>query len=227
MAKSDNPVSYGGSVQNFFDLLGTATRKQGGNLGEAIVLLGRPENADAIDELAGIIARVSSGTRPSKLPGVSRLSTIRLFRSIWLPRPTWISAVPSEYNMGGGWVKVEKKKDGLYVDGKKVLLHLEEDQKSGAIRGYKLRKVLARKNTLHPNIMDALFDYPRMLPEDYKQDSQGRTLSICFFGVIYSVAGRQYVRCLYWNLSAWQRGYYKLVRDFDVQDPAAVSESNT
>ena len=227
MAKSDNPVSYGGSVQNFFDLLGTATRKQGGNLGEAIVLLGRPENADAIDELAGIIARVSSGTRQSKLPGVSRLSTIRLFRSIWLPRPTWISAVPSECNMGGGWVKVEKKKDGLYVDGKKVLLHLEEDQKSGAIRGYKLRKVLARKNTLHPNIMDALFDYPRMLPEDYKQDSQGRTLSICFFGVIYSVAGRQYVRCLYWNLSAWQRGYYKLVRDFDVQDPAAVSESNT
>ena len=181
MAKSDNPVSYGGSVQNFFDLLVTATRKQGGNLGEAIVLLGRPENADAIDELAGIIARVSK-RHQAKLEASRRVKVVNdttISVNLASAPNLDFGGATVKYNMGGGWVKVEKKKDGLYVDGKKVLLHLEEDQKSGAIRGYKLRKVLARKNTLHPNIMDALFDYPRMLPEVYKQDSQGRTLSIC------------------------------------------------
>ena len=45
-----------------------------------------------------------------------------------------------ETNEGGGWVTVQKRTDGLYVDGRKVILHRSERQKNGkVIEGYELR----------------------------------------------------------------------------------------
>lgn len=228
MAKYNNPVSYGGSVQNFLDLLSAATRKQGGNLGEAIVLLGQPENSDVVDELAGITARVSKQYQ-AKLEAAERVRVVNkttLVVNLASAPKLPFDGVTVKHNAGGGWVKVEKKKDGhLYVNGKKVLLRLEEGQKVGVVGGHELRKALTGKSTLHPNVMDALFDYPHMIPEYYKQDSQNRTLYICFWDVIYGSAGGLCVRFLFWFDGAWQRDYHWLDGVFGVRGPAAVSAS--
>ena len=231
MAKTNSPVSYGGSVQNFFDLLSSATRKQGGNLGEAIVLLGKPENSGAIDELAGITARVSkqhqAALEVAERVRVVNKTTIEV--NLASPPKLPFDSAAIEHNAGGGWVRVEKKKDGhLYIDGKKFLLHLEGGQKTGVIVGKKLREMLAGKSVLHPNIMDALFDYQHLIPDYCKQDERGRTRYIFFWGVVYRGSdGDLYVRCLYWLDGAWRRNYRWLDVGFDVRRPAPVSASNT
>jgi len=228
MAKVDGSVSLTGKYANAVTLISDATAKQGGNLGDALELLGKPEYSNEVDSLAAILARVCK-QHQAKLEAAMRVQVVNkttikvnLASTPVLP----FDGATVKHNAGGGWVKVEKKKDGLYVNGKKILLHLEEGQKVGVIRGHELRKALSGKKTLHSNIMDALFDYPHMIPDNYKQDSQGRTLYICFWDVIYGFAGDDlYVRFLYWDVGAWHRDYCWLGFDFGVQNPAAVSAS--
>lgn len=231
MAKNtDGAVSLTGKYQNAVTLISGATAKQGGSLGDALELLGKPEYSGEVDSLASILARVCKQHK-AKLEAAERVRVIN--KTTIMVNLASEPKLPSDdftvkHNAGGGWVKVEKRKNGhLYINGKKFLLHLEEDQKAGVVGGHELRKALADKATLHPNIMDALFDYPHMIPEYCKQDSQGRTLHICFWDVIYGNAdGGLCVRFLYWGVGAWQRHFHWLDGGFGVQDPAAVSASN-
>src|SRR3989344_3368272 len=72
-----------------------------------------------------------------------------------------------ETNKGGGWVTVQKRADGLYVDGRKVILNRSERQKDGkVVRGYALRDEVTNLPVLHPNIMDALCEYSSHLIPD-------------------------------------------------------------
>ena len=112
-----------------------------------------------------------------------------------------------EANAGGGKVKIEKRKDGeLYVDGKKVILHLSERQQNGkVIQGHELREELTGKPVLHPNIMDALMEYPELFPESWKKDENGNIRYIFFWGAIFRDAdGDLYVRYVYFGDGRWR-----------------------
>lgn len=135
-------------------------------------------------------------------------------------------------NKGGGWVMVQKRSDGLYVDGRKIILYRSEHQKDGkAIRGYELRYELRNELTnaevLHPNILDALCEHVHLIPEDWKQDENGNTILIYFWAVTYRGSdGGLCVRCLVWGGGAWLRGYDWLDYDFRGLGSAAVLASN-
>ncbi len=109
-------------------------------------------------------------------------------------------------NAGGGWVRVERRKTGLFVDGKKIILHLDEGQKDDKVMvGTKLAEALTGKSVEHPNVLDALMEHPHLIPDEFKQDGQGRTIYIFFWAVKFrGRGGNLCVRYLYWNLGAWR-----------------------
>src|SRR3989338_5260179 len=72
---------------------------------------------------------------------------------------------------GMGWVTVEKRADGLYVNGRKVILHVEPGQKHTCevLGGETLLNAFRhRKPVLHPNLIDALLEYPHLIRDDEK-----------------------------------------------------------
>lgn len=228
MAKTDTLVSVAGTFQETAVLLDAAVRKRGGTLSEAIILLGKPEHSADVDSVADILARIcnvqKAALEVAERVRVVNKTTIMVNLASAPKLPT--DGFSIEKNFGGGWVKVERKKDSLYIDGRKVALHLEEGQKTGVVRGHTLRDALTGKPVLHPNIMDALFDHQHLIPESWKQDEQGRTRYIFFWGVIYRGPDDDLcVRYLYWDEGAWGRDYGWLHGGFDGQRPAAVSAS--
>ena len=125
---------------------------------------------------------------------------------------------------GGGWVKVEKRAAGLYVDGRKVILHLSERQQGGQnITGFKLREALSGRPLLNSNLLDTLCDHPEFIPEDWKQDEQGKTIFIYFWATIFRAAdGVLCVRFCCWDGARWGRDYRWLVNRWVGQHPAAL-----
>jgi hypothetical protein len=99
---------------------------------------------------------------------------------------------------GSGWVMVEKREDGLYVDGRKVILWIS---KRKGITGYELREEVLGKPVLHPNILDALLEYPQLIPEEWKEKSKGGyTRYIFFWGVVFfRHTDNLYVRQLFYD----------------------------
>lgn len=129
-----------------------------------------------------------------------------------------------EFQIGSGWIRVEKRTDGLCMDNRKVVLYLSERQKGGkVIRGHELREELSGKSVLHPNIMDALIEHPSLIPEDWKKDEEGNTRFIFFLAVIFRDAdGDLCVRCFYFNGGQWGRNYYWLDGDWSGDYSAAL-----
>jgi hypothetical protein len=114
-----------------------------------------------------------------------------------------------EAHSGEGWAIVEKRADGqLYVNGRKTILHLSKRQMGGrTLKGYELREELTGKPVLNANVLDALYDNPHLIPEDWKNDEQGNTRYIFFWGTIYrSAGGRLYVRGLCFRGGMWATG---------------------
>lgn len=141
------------------------------------------------------------------------------------PRPPFDSA-KIEKNSGGGLVKLEKREDGLYVDGRKVILYLSKQQENGRMRGHKLREELSGKPVLHPNVMDALIEYPDLIPEDWKKDESKKTRYIFFWAVIFRHSnGDFYVRCLCFSGGEWSCFYRWLGLGWGARSPAALLES--
>ena len=130
-------------------------------------------------------------------------------------------------NAGGGWVKVERRKTGLYVDDKKIVLHLDEGQKDGKVMvGTKLAEALTGKSVEHPNILDALMEHTHLIPDEFKQDGQGRTICIFFWAVKFRDRdGDLCVRYLYWDDGAWRSHYDWLGSFWGDRNPAAVRAS--
>ena len=123
-----------------------------------------------------------------------------------------------------GTILLEKRENGkLYANGKEVVLDLSPNQQNGkTIKGHKLRKELKNKQVLNACIMDALRANPQLIPEDWKQDEQGRTRYIYFWGTIFRGAdGDLYVEYLCWRGGQWYWNYDWLVYDWDDQYPAA------
>ena len=133
-----------------------------------------------------------------------------------------------ESHIGEGWVIVEKRTDGLYVNGRKVVLRLSRRQQNGkSLKGYELREELTGKPVLNANVLDALCDNPHLIPEDWKKDERGNTRYIFFWGTIYRYSsGFLYVRCLYFHDGTWHRLYFWLDGVWDGYDPAVLLASN-
>lgn len=116
-------------------------------------------------------------------------------------------------NKGGGSVMVERRSDGLYVDGHKIVLYLSKSQRSQSFpEGYDIYKEVVDLPVLHPNIMDALCEYNHLIPEDWKNDEgDEKIIWIYFWGVIYYSQDQKagpFVRYLYWRRrDGWRCGY--------------------
>ena len=131
-------------------------------------------------------------------------------------------------NTRGGWVKLEKRMFGLYVNGKKIILHLDLGQKDRReIGGYKLKEALTEKLVEHPNILDALLEYPHLIPDEFKPGENSHIKCIVFWAVVFHDQKDDYlcVRCLFWIVSKWDHSNCLLDGNFDDNYPAALHES--
>lgn len=119
-----------------------------------------------------------------------------------------------ESHTTGGWVRVQRLNDGLYVDGRKVALYLSEqlfERRKGRmlIRSYEFRYELTGKPVLNANILDALYENINMIPEDYKRNEADKIRFICFWETIYRdpYADVRLVRGLYFLGGIWRCDY--------------------
>jgi len=127
-----------------------------------------------------------------------------------------------------GWTVEEHQKGGQWkFDAKEIELFLSGNQKGDKyVEGNKLRKELAKKPVFNANVLDYLLANPHLIPEEWKQDEQGNTRYIFFWGTVYrDRLGRLYVRCLSWDDGRWDWGSRWLGRRWDGHNPAAVRAS--
>lgn len=114
---------------------------------------------------------------------------------------------------GKGVVEIElRSDDNLYIDGKKVVLHLSERQMGDrVVLGDELRKELEDGTLvlLNSNVLDYLYDHPELFPEHWKKHGHGETLLIFFWGSIFlhPSSDRLSVRCLGWDVGGPRRDY--------------------
>ena len=114
----------------------------------------------------------------------------------------------------------------LVWDPAKVQLFLSDRQKSGTISGHDLCKELTDKPVLNANVLDYLLAHTELIPEEWKQDEQGRTRYIFFWGTIYrGPGGYLCVRCLDWCGGRWQWDWDWFENDWSVQYPSALLAS--
>ena len=133
---------------------------------------------------------------------------------------------------GKNVVEIElRSNDNLYIDGKKVVLHLSERQRGNKIVvGHELCQELENGELvlLNSNVLDYIYNHPELFPEHWKKDENGKNRFIFFWGSIFRRPsnGRLYVRYLYWNDGGLNRNYYWLDRDWGRQLPTASLASN-
>lgn len=134
-----------------------------------------------------------------------------------------------EVHRGTGIVKLEKKADGLYLDGKKLTLFLSKKQKKGGvIEGNKLRIELEKRGkNVGAKLLDHFVEHPEMWPEEWKKDDQGNTLYVFFWDDIFRnpACGDLYVRCGCWRGGEVISGYDWLGDDWRGRSPAVSSVS--
>ncbi|TAK03268.1 hypothetical protein EPO34_04345 [Patescibacteria group bacterium] len=127
-----------------------------------------------------------------------------------------------------GWKVVEHVKGGqLDFDPSKIALYLDEAQKEKkGIVGNELRTKLKGKPVLNANVLDHLLDNTNLIPASWKQDENGNTHHILFWGTIYrGSGGRLFVRYLYWLGRQWLWNHYYLGSAFGVESPSAILAS--
>jgi hypothetical protein len=128
---------------------------------------------------------------------------------------------------GKGVVEIElRSDDNLYVDGKKVVLHLSERQMGDKrVVGHELRKELegGEQVLLNSNVLDYIYDHPELFPEHWKKDENGEIRYIFFWGSVFRIPsnGFLFVRFLCWLGGELRRRYGWLGLDWSRQDPSA------
>lgn len=127
---------------------------------------------------------------------------------------------------GSGIVRLERRGDDLYLDGKKIELHLSPKQKKGAIGGHALRNYLEGKPVLSASVLDYLLAHSELIPDSWKANEAGNILYTFFWATIYSIAGGDlYVRCLCWVDRQWVSHCNGLNNGWHLNDPSAQLSS--
>jgi len=117
--------------------------------------------------------------------------------------------------------------DNLYIDGRKVELFLPERQKgNNQIEGHELRTELANREwiLLNSNVLDYLYDHPKLFPEHWKKDENKKIRYIFFWGSVFRhpSSGRLCVRYLYYCLdSVSLKRHFQLYGNLTRQCPSA------
>jgi hypothetical protein len=178
----------------------------GEDAGDVVAMINAdPASVKAIAEHAIALSREWVKAQTVRIIEAGRVMEVNLDATPTLP---FDGAVVVEHK-GGGWIRVEKRADGLYVAGKKVILYLSERQRNGkVVKGHELREELSGKPVLNSNLLDALFDHPEFISEDWKKDEKGNTIYTFFWATIFRDAdGSLCVRYLCWNGGGWNRNY--------------------
>ncbi len=129
-------------------------------------------------------------------------------------------------NQGGGWVELEKRPDGLYINGKMVSLHLANCQNNGnQATGYEVYSQIKDMPVLHPNISDTLLRFLEFVPADWKYHEKGFSHGTYFWSAIFAdQAGESYIRGMYLYYGFWKPIFRPLKKEFSINDLAAVVE---
>ena len=105
-----------------------------------------------------------------------------------------------------GWRVEKHEKSGSFRwDPKQVQFYLSKSQKKdGSIVGNKLRTELADKPVLNANVLEYLLAHPHLIPEAWKEETNGDTTCVFFWGTIYCDSdGDLCIRCLFWDGDGW------------------------
>ncbi len=130
----------------------------------------------------------------------------------------WVSLAKSSV------VKLERRGNDLYLDGKKINLFFSEKQKSGIHGGHDLRKELeARGGNVSASILDKCVENPALWPESWKKNDQGNTMYVYFWDDIFRhpTDGYLCVRCGCWGGGRVVSGCGWLVDDWLSDSPSA------
>lgn len=92
----------------------------------------------------------------------------------------------------GGKVTIERRTDGLYIDGYKVVLCLSERQVGGAFQVHELRRELDGKPISGAGALDFLVANQNFVPDEMKKDATGKAIFTFFWGTVYCHS--------FWNL---------------------------
>ncbi|MBI2023291.1 hypothetical protein HYT01_01860 [Candidatus Giovannonibacteria bacterium] len=132
-----------------------------------------------------------------------------------------------EQNVGEGWAILEKRTEGLYVNGEKMVLYLSKRQKNGKqLKGFELREELTGKPVLNASVLDALLANTHLIPEDWKRDENGNAIYIFFWASIFRGLGGCFcVRCLCFCGVRWYSHYDWLNYGWYGDVPAALRAS--
>lgn len=130
---------------------------------------------------------------------------------------------------GGKMAVIEKRIDGVYLDGKKLTLHRSERQINGkTIQGYELLLEVENLPVHNATLNDFFVKNLAFVPEDWKMGADGNTVYIFFWGSLFLSPpdGRVYVRCGYWRDNCWVSGCRWIDIRFHSGYPAVVSEGD-
>jgi len=151
-----------------------------------------------------------------------RVNATTLMVNLDSPARMPVDGMEIDFSSGEGCVMIKIRQGELYIDNRKVILFSPAWPK--IIEGNELRKILAEKSVLHPNIMDALYENQELIPDSWKE--RGR--KICFWGAVFRLfKSHFYVRCLYFDSHAntWRRAYRELCYELNSSYPAAVLDA--
>lgn len=127
-----------------------------------------------------------------------------------------------------GWKVEEHKKGGQFEwNPRKIELYLSPSQKDGKyINGNKFYKELEDEPVLNANVLDYFLANPRLIPEEWKKDSNCNIRHIFFWGTIYRHSdGSLCVRYLCWDDGRWYWRYRWLGLGWLAGDPSALLAS--
>jgi len=128
-----------------------------------------------------------------------------------------------EHN-GNDLVRLELRSDDLYLDNKKVVLRVVENNFIGCrLTGHEVYSALGNSPVLDASVLDYLLEHLELIPESWKVNRFGHTQSIFFWGTIFRDSSLPRVRCLFWDDVCWNSNSVSLdVRCFGNRSPAAV-----
>ncbi|HEY4496900.1 MAG TPA: hypothetical protein VI432_02010 [Candidatus Paceibacterota bacterium] len=127
-------------------------------------------------------------------------------------------------HQGFGKIEIRLGPDGeLYIDGKKVVMHLSVNQQGrNVIAGLKLFEELKGQPNLNAIIMDFLIENPHFIPKSFEAFNY-----IFFWGTTFSVYKRLCIRCIVFKKNKWEKDFTWIQDNFGNKAPAAIIGNQT